>query len=160
MPTQVTPVEHIQLEEAGVNGNQPSAQLELFACWCSALNEGMNLEIPLKEATRWMVYRGHSIPHSLSSGPIANLLGGFCSRLAPTFLEPPEIPERRSTVRSLSDLVGFLLSKQVSWQLVCHGTQKGGKSPRESLKRMGVWLLVHLASSHFLGCLIHVRLQW
>ena len=38
-------------------------------CWCSIGNVEMNPGIPLKEATSWMLYKGHSIPHTLPIAP-------------------------------------------------------------------------------------------
>ena len=35
-------------------------------CWCLVGNEGMNPGVPLKEATSWEVYRGHSLIPCLS----------------------------------------------------------------------------------------------
>ena len=48
-----------------------------FSCWCSVGNEGMNLVVPLKETTSWMVY-SHSISHSLHLSHRSQEFHGFC----------------------------------------------------------------------------------
>ena len=49
-----------------------------LTCWCAGGNVGMNPGFVLKETTR-MVYRGHSISHSLSTSKPTLLDFGRCS---------------------------------------------------------------------------------
>ena len=65
------------INERLTGGRNTALWLEKPApCWCSVGNEGINLGISLQESTSWMVYRGHSISHSLlsaSKGPRVSL---------------------------------------------------------------------------------------
>ena len=56
----------------------------------------MNLGVPLKETTRWMVHRVHSISHSLPIAPASKGTGwgfceGVCSSAYAAKKEPPPL---------------------------------------------------------------------
>ena len=72
-------------------GSFPIAPASL-SCWCSVGNEGRNLGIPLKETTSWMVYRRHSISHSLPCIQNDRSQVSKCITTAPTILFSSSFP--------------------------------------------------------------------